>query len=206
MKANGEPSERKWLTGGAADSSPTCCGPCGRFAPSPKKTRRSAPRTEKAAVSERQGGRWRPPPIGPSGRITGCAVPVHRGRRRRWRAPRRRHRGQSRPRRRRPLALLHLGPRGNRATARPACDALALVMRRHGVPEAILNRRQGLHRPLRAWPGQRRPARSGLSGAAGACTETMTRARTRHSLNFHRSLPAAAPLVPLGKAWEDQPQ
>ena len=41
-----------------------------------------------------------------------------------------------------------------RATARPVCDALALAMRRHGVPEADLDRqRQGVHRPVRAGPG-----------------------------------------------------
>ena len=40
-----------------------------------------------------------------------------------------------------------------RATARPVCDALLEAMRRHGVPEAILSdKRQGLHRPLRAAP------------------------------------------------------
>ena len=38
-----------------------------------------------------------------------------------------------------------------RATARPTCDALALAMRRHGVPGADPDRqRQGVHRPVRA--------------------------------------------------------
>ncbi len=38
-----------------------------------------------------------------------------------------------------------------RATARPVCEALALAMRRHGVPEADLDRqREGVHGPVRS--------------------------------------------------------